>query len=101
MKILAIDKVMPDATPDKVKETFMDEVNYTVKMYLADVVREMYFRQDRSGTILMLEAPSLEDARSLINKMPMVQEGLIDYELIPVGPFVPLALLLDEETPTQ
>ncbi|WP_290918941.1 hypothetical protein [Halodesulfovibrio sp.] len=101
MKILAIDKVMPDATPDKVKETFMDEVNYTVKMYLADVVREMYFRQDRSGTILMLEAPSLEEARGLINKMPMVQAGLIDYELIPVGPFVPLALLLDEETPTQ
>lgn len=101
MKILAIDKVMPDATPDKVKETFMDEVNYTVKMYLADVVREMYFRQDRSGTILMLEAPSLEEARGLINNMPMVQAGLIDYELIPVGPFVPLALLLDEETPTQ
>lgn len=101
MKIIAIDKVQPDATPDKIKETFMNEVNHTVKMYLADVVREMYFRQDRSGTVLILEAPSVEDARGLINKMPMVQAGLIDYDLIPVGPFVPLALLLDEEAPTQ
>lgn len=101
MKILAIDKVLPEATPDKVKDTFMKEVNHTVKMYLADVVREMYFRQDRSGTILVLEAPSMEDARSLIDRMPMVQAGLIDFELIPLGPFVPLALLLDEEAPTQ
>ena len=101
MKILAIDKVLPEATPDKVKDTFMKEVNHTVKMYLADVVREMYFRQDRSGTILVLEAPSMEDARSLIDRMPMVQAGLIDFELIPLGPFVPLALLLDEEVPTQ
>ena len=97
MKILAIDKVLPDATPDKVKENFMKEVNHTIKMYLADVVREMYFRQDRSGTILMLEAPSMEDARTLIDRMPMVQAGLIDFDLIPIGPFVPLALLLDEE----
>lgn len=101
MKIIAIDKVQPDATPEKVKENFMKEVNHTVKMYLADVVREMYFRQDRSGTVLVLEAPSVEDARSLIDKMPMVQAGLIDFDLIPLGPFVPLALLLDEETPAQ
>ncbi|SIO32072.1 YciI family protein [Halodesulfovibrio marinisediminis] len=101
MKILAIDKVMPDATPDKVKETFMKEVNHTVKMYLADVVREMYFRQDRSGTVLVLEAPSMEEARNLIDKMPLVQAGLIDFDLIPLGPFVPLALLLDEEPTKQ
>lgn len=97
MKILALDKVLPGATPDKVKENFMKDVNHTIKMYLADVVRDMYFRQDRSGTVLMLEAPSVEDARTLIDRMPMVQAGLIDFDLIPIGPFVPLALLLDEE----
>ena len=97
MKILAIDKVLPEATPEKVKENFMKDVNHTVKMYLADVVREIYFRQDRSGTIMMLEAPTLDDARAMIDKLPMVQAGLIAFDLIPLGPYVPLALLLDEE----
>ena len=107
MKILAIDTVLPEATPEKIKENFLKEVNHTMNMYLADVVREIYFRQDRSGTVLMLEAPSLEDARAMLDKLPMVKAGLINFELIPLGPFVPLALLLDEdidraaEAPTQ
>ena len=97
MKILAIDKVLPEAAPEIIKANFMKEVNHTIKMYLADVVREIYFRQDRSGTVLMLEAPTLEDARAMIDKLPMVQAGQISFDLIPLGPFVPLALLLDEE----
>lgn len=99
MKILAIDKVLESATPEGIKANFMKEVDQTVKLYLADVVREIYFRQDRSGTVLVLEAPSLEDARKMIETLPLVREKMIDFELIPLGPFMPLALLLEDDQP--
>ena len=97
MKILAIDKVLPEATPEGIKANFMKDVNQMVKLYLADVVREIYFRQDRSGVVLMMEVPSIEEARGLLDTLPLVKEKLIDFDLIPLGPFMPLALLLDEE----
>ncbi|GFM37272.1 hypothetical protein [Desulfovibrio psychrotolerans] len=99
MKILAIDKVLESATPEGIKTNFMKEVDQTVKLYLADVVREIYFRQDRSGTVLVLEAPSLEDARKMIETLPLVREKMIDFDLIPLGPFMPLALLLENDQP--
>ncbi|GFM34493.1 hypothetical protein LN040_05340 [Desulfovibrio subterraneus] len=97
MKILALDRVLETATPEGIKGNFMKEVNQMVKLYLADVVREIYFRQDRSGTVLIMEAATLEDARNMIDTLPLVKSKMIDFDLIPLGPFMPLALLLDEE----
>ncbi|UZP68823.1 hypothetical protein N1030_07580 [Desulfovibrio mangrovi] len=97
MKILALDKVLESATPEGIKGNFMKEVNQMVKLYLADVVREIYFRQDRSGTVLVMEAATLEDARNMIDTLPLVKAKMIDFDLIPLGPFMPLALLLDDE----
>jgi hypothetical protein len=97
MKVLAIDKVSPDATPERVRELFMKEVHQTIKMYLADVVREIYFREDRSGTVMMLEVPSMEEVRKIVDTLPMVRDGLLEYDLIPLGPFMPLALLVSDD----
>ncbi len=98
MKILAIDRVSEDATPERIKEQFLKEINRCVQFYLADIIREMYFRQDRSGTVLVLEAPSLEEAQSLLAKMPLVAAGQVQYDCIPLGPYMPLGLLLNDES---
>lgn len=100
MKILAIDRVCADATPERIKAQFLKEINRCVQLYLADFVREMYFRQDRSGTVLVLEAPSLEEAQSLLQKMPLVAAGQVEYDCIPLGPYMPLGLLLSDESHT-
>ena len=47
MKILAIDKVRDKATPERIRELFLKEISQCVRLYLADVVREMYFRQTK------------------------------------------------------
>ncbi|AAS96893.1 hypothetical protein [Nitratidesulfovibrio vulgaris] len=103
MKILAIDKVRDKATPERIRELFLKEISQCVRLYLADVVREMYFRQDRSGTVLVLEAPSVDDARAMLRELPLVREKQVEFDLIPLGPYVPLGLLLqdEEETPAQ
>ncbi len=98
MKILAIDRVCESATPERIKEKFLQEINRCVQFYLADIIREMYFRQDRSGTVLVLEAPSVEEAQSLLEKMPLVAAGQVQYDCIPLGPYMPLGLLLSDES---
>ncbi len=96
MKILAIDRVCEGATPERIKAQFLQEINRCVQLYLADVIREMYFRQDRSGTVLVLEAPSLEEAQSFLARMPLVASGQVAFDCIPLGPYMPLGLLLSD-----
>lgn len=97
MKILAIDRVRNGATPEKIRALFLHELRQTVRMYMGGLVREMYFRQDRSGTVLVLEAESVEEADALLGQLPLVREGQIAFELIPLGPYLPLGLLLDDD----
>lgn len=97
MKILALDKVRESATPERIRELFLMEIFKCVRLYLDDVVREMYFRQDRSGTVLVMEAPSVDEARKHLNSLPLVREGQVEFELIPLGPYIPLGLLLTDE----
>ena len=52
-----------------------------------DKVREIYFRRDRPGGVLVLECESVEQARELLGTLPMVKGGLTEFELIPVGPY--------------
>lgn len=103
MKILAIDRITEKATPDRIRSLFMHDIERCIRLYLADIVREIYFRQDRSGTVLVLEANSVEEAQHMLQTLPLVAEGQIEFECIPLGPYVPLGLLLeagqDEQSP--
>ena len=49
----------------------------------SDVVREIYFRQDRPGIVIILEADSVDAARDVQSQMPLQKAGLLDFEYIP------------------
>jgi hypothetical protein len=50
----------------------------------AGVIRESYFRVDRSEAVLVLECPSVEEAREELSRLPFIQNELITFELIPL-----------------
>lgn len=47
----------------------------------------MDFCQDRSEALLMLECADIEDAQETLNSLPLVREGLITFEIIPLKPY--------------
>ena len=47
----------------------------------------MYFSQDKSEVVLMLECAGIEDAQEILNSLPLVREGLITFEIIPFKPY--------------
>ena len=88
MKILAIAKVDPQTTLEKIKPLLEAEVKYAWKLYKEGSVREMYTCQDRPmGVVFILECSSIDEARKSLNELPFVHEKFIDFEIIPLGPF--------------
>ena len=84
MKILALEHELPEATADKFWVHARDEARTVWALHQAGVIRETYFRVDRIEAVLVLECPSVEDAREALSTLPFVQNGLITFELIPL-----------------
>ena len=93
MKILVLDRPGPQTTPERVTPLLPAETLHLWKAYSGDVVREMYFRRDRMGVVLVLECESLEEAQRHMSEFPLARAGVIEFELIPIGPFVGLGSL--------
>lgn len=102
MKILAIAKIDPQTTPEKIKPWLEAEVKYAWKLYKEGMVREMYSCPDRSlGVVFILECSSTDDARKILDGLPFVQEKLISFDFIPLGTFSYFEMLFRDHKPLQ
>jgi hypothetical protein len=99
MKILALEHDLPGATPDKFKPLLKAEAARVWDLYLAGILREAYFRADRSEAVLVLECPSAAEAREILETLPLAQAGLIAFEVLPLIPYPGFARLFDQENP--
>jgi hypothetical protein len=97
MKILAIDRILPTATEDKIRGVVIKEALHIWMLNTKEIIRELYFRKDRPGVVLVLECENVQEAKRILNTFPMVMSGIIDFDIIPVGHFVPYGTLIDRE----
>lgn len=88
MKLLCLDIPLPGASPEKYEPHLRGEVRYGWQLYKAGIVRDIYFRQDRPGVAIIAECDSIEDARRALAEFPLAKAGLIDWQIIPLGPFL-------------
>jgi hypothetical protein len=87
MKILAMEKELPGATAEAFRLHLKAEAARVWELVQADVIRELYFRQDRSEAVLVLECATVEEAKAALDTLPLVREGLITFEMIPLVPY--------------
>jgi hypothetical protein len=57
----------------------------------------LYFRVDRSEAVLILECVDVDEARSILDTLPLVREKLIGFELIPLMAYPGFARLFRTE----
>ncbi|HEX4811063.1 MAG TPA: hypothetical protein VH325_19140 [Bryobacteraceae bacterium] len=98
-KILAIGRLSAPLTPDQRRSIMPKEVPDTVRLYLAGKIDQWYVRQDGKGVVFLLNVTSVEEANALLEKLPLGQAKLMDFDLIPLGPLNPLRLLLNDQSP--
>jgi len=51
--------------------------------------------------IFFIDTKTVDEARAVIEAMPLSKENLMDHEYTPVGPLMPLTTLIGGEPPRQ
>ena len=97
MKILVLEKEMSNATPEQFAPHLKAEAARVWELYKSGQVREIYFRGDRDEAVLILECAGVEEAESLLGTLPLVQAGLISFEVIPLVPYPGFERLFEEQ----
>lgn len=93
MKILAIEKEKPGVRAEDFQPHLAAEAARAWELYQAGIIRELYFDADRHCAVLMLECTDAGEAREVLSTLPLVEEGLIEFEIIPLVPYSGFARL--------
>jgi hypothetical protein len=93
-RILAIGQFTKPPTPEQIKQFFPKEVPATLRLYLAGKIDQWWIRQTQTGPVFLLNVTSVEEARALMEGLPLGRAGLMKHEFIELGPLTPLHLLL-------
>lgn len=84
---MAITKRQPGATLEEIQALQVSEVMEVWSLIKQDLIREIYFDPEKPAVVLILEAESLDTARTRLAKLPMVAAGLIEFDFTVLGPY--------------
>lgn len=87
MKILAMEVETEGVKPEDFTPHLRSEARRVWELYQSGMIRELYFRADRSEAVLILECADTNEAQHLLEALPLVQAGLIRFEVIPLIPY--------------
>jgi len=100
-EVLVIQTAKQGVTPQQIQQIVAimpAEIRATVKLYFDGKIRQWYSRGDGKGVIFLVEAKTVDEARALMETLPLAKENLMDHEYIPVGPLMPLKALMGPAT---
>ncbi len=97
MKILAIEKEVPGVADEDFTPHLKAEAARAWELHQAGVLRELYFRADWPGAVLMLECAGVEEAAGVLSTLPLVKAGLIAFDVIPLKAYPGFSRLFAEE----
>ncbi len=100
-EVMVILTAKQGVTREQIVTIMPAEIRATVKLYLDGKIRQWYSRGDGKGVILLIDAETADDARAVVDTMPLSKENLMDHEYIPVGPLAPLAALIGDRPARQ
>ena len=93
MKFLALEKEIAQAQSADYQPYLRAEAARLYELYQTGIVRECYFHQTEHTAVLVLESASLEQAQEALDSLPLVEAGLIRFEVIPLTPYTGFARL--------
>ena len=96
-RILAIGAVNSPITEEERKTIMPREVPATVELYLQGKIDQWWFRSDGKGVVFLLNLTNPEEAHDILEALPLGVAKRMTFDLIPLGPLFPLALLLNRE----
>jgi hypothetical protein len=93
-EVLVILTPRQGVTPQQIMAVILEEIQATVKLYLDGKIRQWYSRGDGKGVVFLVDAKTEDEARAIMETLPLAKEQLMDHQYIPVGPLMPMKALL-------
>ncbi|WP_300525191.1 muconolactone Delta-isomerase family protein [Aminiphilus sp.] len=87
MRILALARDVPGTHPEAFAPHLDAEALRAWELHQAGLLREIHFRASRRDAVLLLECADEAEARDALASLPLVKEGLITFEVIPLVPY--------------
>lgn len=97
--VLATLTVSPGATRDEIMKVMRQEVSDTVRLHLEGHITQWFSRGDGKGVVFLIRSNSVEEAKALLNELPLIKRKLASFEFMALGPLTPLRVLLDSPNP--
>jgi hypothetical protein len=99
VKVLAIGHARNGVRWEHIAPYVGEEARSVWELYESDRVREFYLRADnRPGVVLVLECDDVSEAERLVTALPMVEAGLLDFDVIPLRPYIGVRELFEDPT---
>ena len=92
MKVMAIGTLKP-LTLEQRQRFLPAEVPATLKLYLDGKMEQFWLRDKEEGVIFLMTVDSVEEAGRLLKGLPLGQANLLSFDLMPIGPLLPLGML--------
>lgn len=95
MKILAIEKEISGIDWDNENDTLEAEAYRVHELQQMGYLREIYFNESHNA-VLILECESKEKALELLKSLPLIQKGLIRFEIMQLNPYTGFDRIIKE-----
>ena len=92
--VMVIQTAKRGVTPQQIIAVMPSEIRATVKLYFDGKIRQWYSRGDGKGVVFLVDAKTEDEARAVMETLPLAREHLMDEEYVPVGPLMPLRILI-------
>jgi hypothetical protein len=93
-EVMVILTAKQGVTRQQIMAVMPSEIRETVKLYLDGKIRQWYSRGDGNGAVFLIDAKTEDEARAVMETLPLSKEHLVDHAYIPVGPLMPLMGLM-------
>lgn len=99
MRFFVVCRIPPGASRKGVIKLIRDEARAVWKLYESGLVRELFYLDQLAGAALSCEADSLEDVKKGVETLPMIRDGLLVPEYIPLHPYTGFGKLFTKVEP--
>jgi hypothetical protein len=87
MQILVIARIKPAIPVEEALPFVSLEAAQAWEFYASEQIRQMFYIADMSGAVMLWEGESLESVTQQVQKLPMVKEGILACEILPIKPY--------------
>lgn len=92
--VLATLTVKPGIARDQIMKVMQSEVRQTVGLYLDGKIQQWYARGDGKGVVFLMDCKTVDEAKAILETLPLIKGDLASFAYMPLGPLTPLRLLV-------